>query len=162
MASCGWWGSIEDGGHEDPPFTYINGTEKDPSRWGYLNPEWAACSRGNLQSPIDLSPGTALISPLLGKQKMDYKPAPAVIVSRGHDITVKWNGDAGHIVIDGTRFNLLQCHWHSPTEHSFGGTRYEIELHVVHQSAHGHIAVIGILYKYGGPDPFLDKVNVTK
>jgi len=30
---------------------------------------------------------------------------------------------------------------------------------VVHLSSHGEIAVIGIVYKYGRPDPFLTKVH---
>ncbi|KAI4378446.1 hypothetical protein MLD38_015925 [Melastoma candidum] len=149
---------VEDSGNGNPPFTYIESTGKGPSRWGILHPEWAACGDGKLQSPIGLSREKAHISPHLGKLKKDYKPAPAIIVSRGHDINVKWNGDAGHVVIDGTRFNLLQCHWHTPTEHSFDDTRYELELHMVHLSEDFHIAVIGILYEFGRPDPFLKKL----
>lgn len=33
-----------------------------------------------------------------------------------------------------------------------------MELHVIHINPHGGVAVIGILYKYGHPDPFLAKV----
>lgn len=36
--------------------------------------------------------------------------------------------------------------------------RYKLELHVIHLSSNGSIAVIGITYKYGHPDPFLAKV----
>ncbi|KAI4363980.1 hypothetical protein MLD38_020129 [Melastoma candidum] len=149
---------VEDSGNEDPPFTYLESTGKGPSMWGLLNPEWAACSDGKLQSPIDLSRETARITPRLGKLEKDYKPAPAVIVSRDHDINVKWYGDAGHIIINGTRFNVIQCHWHTPTEHSLDGMRYELELHIVHLSNEGRIAVIGILYEFGRPDSFLEKL----
>lgn len=37
--------------------------------------------------------------------------------------------------------------------------RYDLELHVIHLSSHGEIAVIGIVYTYGRPDPFLTKVQ---
>jgi hypothetical protein len=36
--------------------------------------------------------------------------------------------------------------------------RYDLELHVVHKSSSGKLAVVGIVYKYGHPDPFLTKV----
>ncbi|XVE75562.1 hypothetical protein DITRI_Ditri12bG0103500 [Diplodiscus trichospermus] len=109
-------------------------------------------------SPIDLLSENVQVLPTLGKLKRDYKPAPAVVKNRGHDITVRWKGEAGKIIINGTDYKLLQCHWHSPSEHTFNGTRYELELHIVHLSAHRKIAVIAIVYKYGRPDRFLTRL----
>ncbi|KAL6141372.1 hypothetical protein ACLB2K_059660 [Fragaria x ananassa] len=37
-------------------------------------------------------------------------------------------------------------------------TWYALELHIIHTSSTGKIAVIGIVYKYGRPDPFLSKL----
>ncbi|KAG2318491.1 hypothetical protein Bca52824_011704 [Brassica carinata] len=87
-----------------------------------------------------------------------YKPAPAVIVNRGHDVMVSWKGDAGKITIRRTEYKLVQCHWHSPSEHTINGTRYDMELHMVHTSAGGKIAVIGVLYKLGKPNEFLTRL----
>lgn len=39
--------------------------------------------------------------------------------------------------------------------------RHVLELHMVHQSQDNKTAVIGILYKYGRPDPFLSRVSLT-
>ncbi|KAF8396194.1 hypothetical protein HHK36_017807 [Tetracentron sinense] len=112
-----------------------------------------------MQSPIDLLNKRVQVLHNLGRLKRDYKPAPAVVKNRGHDITVKWTGDAGKININGTHFSLLQCHWHSPSEHTFNGSRYKLELHMVHLSySSREIAVVGITYKYGRPDPFLAKI----
>lgn len=36
---------------------------------------------------------------------------------------------------------------------------YDLELHAVHQSSTKKVAVIGIVYEFGHPDPFLSKVN---
>ncbi|KAF8398326.1 hypothetical protein HHK36_017253 [Tetracentron sinense] len=109
-----------------------------------------------MQSPIDLLNSKVQVLPSLGELKMDYKPAPATLKNRGHDITVKWKGDAGKISINGTDYRLLQCHWHTPSEHTFNGSRYNLELHIVHLRSDGEIgAVIGITYTYGRPDPFL-------
>jgi carbonic anhydrase len=35
-----------------------------------------------------------------------------------------------------------------------------MELHIVHENSLGETAVVGVLYKYGEPDPFLSKVFV--
>jgi hypothetical protein len=35
-----------------------------------------------------------------------------------------------------------------------------MELHIVHVNSLGATAVVGVLYKYGKPDPFLSKVFV--
>ncbi|GMJ02430.1 A. THALIANA ALPHA CARBONIC ANHYDRASE 4, alpha carbonic anhydrase 4 [Hibiscus trionum] len=142
----------------ETPFTYIEGTGKGPKDWGKLEPHWKLCDTGKLQSPIDLRAGKLQVVPSLGRLKRDYKPAPAVVKNRGHDITVRWTGYAGKININGTYYKLLQCHWHSPSEHTFNGTRYQMELHIVHVSDRGEIAVIAIVYKYGRPDSFLSRL----
>lgn len=44
--------------------------------------------------------------------------------------------------------------------------RYDLELHMVHVSPQpdgkNKTAVVGLLYKYGSPDPFLSKVRTWK
>ncbi|KAK9289830.1 hypothetical protein L1049_007990 [Liquidambar formosana] len=143
---------------DELPFSYVEGTGKGPKKWGNIDPHWQICSNGEMQSPIDLLNKRVQVFPDLGKLKRDYKPVPATVKNRGHDITVRWKGDAGKININGTDYKLLQCHWHSPSEHTFNGTRYHLELHIVHLSSHGEIAVVGITYKYGRPDPFLARL----
>lgn len=77
------------GGTDDEiPFTYIEGTGKGPKKWGEIDPRWKACGNGKMQSPIDLLDREVPAFPSLGKLKRDYKPAPAVVKNRGHDITV--------------------------------------------------------------------------
>ncbi|OWM78930.1 hypothetical protein CDL15_Pgr003101 [Punica granatum] len=143
---------------DESAFTYTKGTDRGPEKWGLINPEWKACGHGKMQSPIDLLNRRVEVWSSLGKLKRDYKPAPATLVNRGHDIMVTWEGYAGKININGTYYNLRQCHWHSPSEHTLNGSRYNLELHIVHESSDGKVAVIGILYKYGRPDRFLTKL----
>ncbi|KAM0981245.1 hypothetical protein ACFX2A_014599 [Malus domestica] len=143
---------------DETAFTYLEGTGKGPKKWGQIDPQWKVCDNGKMQSPIDLLDQRVQVFPKLGKLKREYKPAPAIVKNRGHDITMRWNGDAGKTKINGTDYRLLQCHWHSPSEHTFNGSRYALEFHIVHVSSTGKIAVIGIVYKYGRPDPFLSKL----
>ncbi|KAK1576461.1 hypothetical protein Q3G72_014062 [Acer saccharum] len=143
---------------KETPYTYIEGTGNGPKEWGVIDPHWQVCAKGRYQSPIDLLDQRVQILPNLGELHKDYKPAPAVVKNRAHDISVFWKGDAGKLDINGTDYQLLQVHWHSPSEHSFNGSRYELELHAVHKSASGNLAVIAIVYKYGHPDAFLSRV----
>lgn len=73
---------------------------------------------------------------------------------------VKWNsGEAGYIEINGTQYLIQQCHWHSPSEHTINGNKFDLELHAVHETATGETFVFGILYQFGEPDPFLSSVR---
>ncbi|KAL0383508.1 UNVERIFIED_CONTAM: Alpha carbonic anhydrase 4 [Sesamum calycinum] len=142
---------------DESPFTYDWNSDKGPGNWGNLDRNWKACGVGKIQSPIDLNDDRVSILHTLGNLKRTYKPAPAVIKNRGHDIMVAWEGDAGGVVINGTEFKLLQSHWHTPSEHTVDGKRFKMEIHMVHKNSHGQICVVGILYKLGRPDAFLAK-----
>lgn len=42
-----------------------------------------------------------------------------------HDcVQLKWKNDAGSILINDTRYDLIQLHWHSPSEHTIDGRRW--------------------------------------
>jgi carbonic anhydrase len=74
-------------------------------------------------------------------------------------LQLNFEGDAGSVTINGTVYYLKQLHWHSPTEHSVNGRRYDLELHMLHQSAEKKAAVIGVFYEIGAHDAFLNKVT---
>ncbi|XP_011629346.1 alpha carbonic anhydrase 7-like, partial [Amborella trichopoda] len=137
----------------------LEGSEKGPKHWGELHPEWAACSNGDMQSPIDLHQKTVEVLPNLGCLKREYKPAKAILKNRGHDIMLNWGeSGAGTLEINHTEYVLKQCHWHSPSEHTFNGRRYSLEMHLVHESKQEKRAVVAIAYKIGRPDSFLKEV----
>ncbi|KAL9331552.1 hypothetical protein ACSQ67_001162 [Phaseolus vulgaris] len=71
---------------------------------------------------------------------------------------MQWNGNAGQLNINGTYYKLIQCHWHTPSEHTLNGRKFDLELHAVHQNSKGETAVIGIWYKIGRPDRLLSKL----
>lgn len=65
-------------------------------------------------------------------------------------------------------FDMLQFHFHSPSEHTFDGRHYDLEMHVVHKR-HGVKeggAVLAIFFDRlkGGDEfnPFIDSLNLTK
>ena len=56
-------------------------------------------------------------------------------------------------------FDLLQFHFHAGSEHTIDGKRYDLCMHMVHQTSTTGLArpyaVIGVLWKEGDSDPFL-------
>jgi carbonic anhydrase len=71
------------------------------------------------------------------------------VVNNGHTIQV--NGGAGNSIrVDGVTYRLLQFHFHTPSEHTLNGKRFPLELHLVHQDASGHLAVVGVLFQQSG------------
>ncbi|KNA10625.1 hypothetical protein SOVF_142640 [Spinacia oleracea] len=144
---------------DEREFNYMKGSERGPEHWGELRPEWGNCSTGEMQSPIDLWHSRVKVVPKFEEITRFYRPSNALLRNRGHDIELEWEGERSTIEINGTRYILRQTHWHSPSEHTINGKRYDGELHMVHQSRDEKIAVIGLLYKIGKPNHFLSKLE---
>jgi carbonic anhydrase len=128
--------------------------ESGPEHWGELGDAFATCTSGKQQSPIDVVPAG-------GKRASDivfvYQPTRARVVDSGHTLQVDL--DAGNtIFIDGHRFDLVQFHVHTPSEHTIAGERYPLELHLVHKDADGKLAVIAVLYDEGEASSVLDSI----
>lgn len=66
--------------------------------------------------------------------------------ARGPEDTVQVAVDHGDadVVVDGVVHTLQQFHFHTPSEHRFGGGRAPLEQHLVHSSDDGRILVIGV------------------
>ncbi|KAJ9181519.1 hypothetical protein P3X46_009642 [Hevea brasiliensis] len=148
---------------DEREFDYAPGSKKGPEHWGELKKDWASCKSGNLQSPIDMSNRRVKVIRNSGGLKRNYKPSYSILKNRGHDISLQWGEHkAGSIEINGNEYFLQQCHWHSPSEHSINGRRYDMELHMVHintdPNGKYNITVVGQLYKIGPPDAFLSKL----
>ncbi|XP_004300792.1 PREDICTED: alpha carbonic anhydrase 7-like [Fragaria vesca subsp. vesca] len=149
---------------DETEFDYLKDSGKGPEHWGDLREDWAACKNGTMQSPIDLRSEIVQVRPNKGEVKLKYKPSNATIRNRGHDISIQWKlGDAGSVEINGTDYWLIQGHWHSPSEHTINGKRFDLELHMVHlipdANVENNIAVLAYLYKIGKPDKFLSEVS---
>jgi carbonic anhydrase len=126
-----------------PHWTYEG--EEGPSHWGEFDESYATCSAGMNQSPIDvLNPSEQDLTNI----SFHYEPSELRILNNGH--TVQVNYDPGsYIELDGTRYNVVQFHYHAPSEHTISGVSFPAELHIVHQNAGGDLAVVGILLQEG-------------
>ena len=140
------------------------GVENGPVAWGQLSPEYALCAVGMHQSPIDLVNPTSAALPAIA---FNYQPTALRIQNNGHTIVVASSPensievDNGHTIVvasspensievDSTRYELLQFHFHAPSEHTVAGQSFAMEMHLVHQNEDGALAVIGVLIERGG------------
>ena len=130
-------------GHHTPHFTYAG--DDGPDHWSDLDSAWGACAHGLQQSPVDLVHAAAQhASPL----ELHDQPTTLHLVNNGH--TVQDDVDPGsYMVLDGQRYDVIQFHFHAPSEHHVNGRAYAAELHVVHRSANGTLAVLGVLLSEG-------------
>ena len=91
-----------------------------PDNWGTLSPDYHMCKDGKKQSPIDIY-GAKRVK--LGSIKFNYKASPKNIINNGHTVQVNMNKGSTITAINGKTYQLLQFHFHSPSEHSIDGRR---------------------------------------
>lgn len=128
--------------------------EGGPENWGTLSPEFALCETGTMQSPINLVDATRTELP---DPEFNYEPTPLEIVNLGHTIQVNYEPGSA-ITVGGTRYELLQFHFHTPSEHRLRGEEFPAELHLVHRGPGGELAVIGVLIERGSENAALEPV----
>jgi len=116
-----------------------------PDQWGHLNPKYRACSSGREQSPINITHGKTKD---IGNIRFYYKPSKLNVLNNGHTIQVEYDKGSS-IRIDGERYDLLQFHFHTPSEHTIEGSSYPMELHLVHKNKKGDLAVVGVMMVVG-------------
>lgn len=119
--------------------------EIGPEHWSDLSPDFVLCKSGREQSPIDI-PGRAAFNP--PDLVFDYYPSALHIANNGHSIQA--NYDAGSSLrVDGESYPLVQFHFHNPSENTVDGVATEMEMHLVHVSERGEIAVVGVFLVEG-------------
>jgi carbonic anhydrase len=139
---------------EEQPHASKWGYEGDigPSHWGDLNPAYHLARDGDRQSPIDLA--NAVSTPL-PELELDYQPVAVNLLYNGHSVQENERGDS-HLRVADEQYKLEQFHFHSPSEHTVNGKSFAMELHFVHESADGVIAVVGVLIEEGRYNPAFD------
>lgn len=116
-----------------------------PGKWGKLSEEYALCGTGQRQSPIDIRDTIPADLPPI---RFSYKPVPLSIVDNGHTIQVNVAG-AGGILVEDENYELLQFHFHKPSEEKINGKAYDMVAHLVHKAASGRLAVIAVMLQAG-------------
>jgi carbonic anhydrase len=139
------------GGHE---IHWGYSGEAGPERWGDLKPEFSMCKSGMHQSPVNIdAPIKADLDPI----KFNYPDSMQEILNNGHTVQVK-PAAGGEISVGSKKYELVQYHFHTPSEHTINGKSYPMELHLVHKNQEGRLAVVGVLLTPGKANAGLDGV----
>ena len=141
-----------DAGGEAVHWTYAG--DLGPEHWGDLSPDFAACKSGRMQSPIDIAADATGLAVGTPGHEFAYQEVPLSILHNGH--TVQLNYAPGSTMsIQGRQYELLQFHFHAPSEHTVGGQAFPMEAHFVHMDSHGGLAVVGVLIEEGAANAAL-------
>ena len=125
-----------------------------PAHWGGIKPEFSACSNGTRQSPIDIRGGVRVdLEPI----QFDYRAAGFRVIDNGHTIQVNLDGGSS-IEVQGRRYDLLQFHFHRPSEERIDGRQFDMVAHLVHQDPEGRLAVVAVLLDRGSAHPLVQTV----
>ena len=140
-----------------------------PENWG---DEFPTCGKGTKQAPLNITGPFDKSKDVL---VVNYKEGPLKILNNGHTIQV--NVEPGSTLkINKDVFNLLQFHFHRPSEEQIDGKPMAMVAHFVHKNADGKLAVMGVLLNDGkdnaaiqtlwnnapkaeGPEVVVDKVK---
>ena len=109
--------------------------------WGKLDPAYKACSQGHEQSPVDIR--GARLNKALQPIEFHYISGPVTLENNGKTVIV--HVDPGsYIVANGVRYDLVQFHFHHPSEEAVKGKLTDMVVHLLHRSADGKQAVVAI------------------
>lgn len=125
-----------------------------PEFWGSLTPAYSMCAYGKNQSPVNL---TGFVESALDPVEFSYTATASNIVNNGHAIQADFPKGSS-ISVDDTEFDLLQCHYHSPSENHINGQSFPMEGHCVHADHDGNLAVVTIMYELGEKNPGIAKL----
>jgi len=139
--------------NETAPHWLYSG-EDGPEHWAELDKNFSACKLGSEQSPIDIKGATKAKAPAI---EFSYHTVPLDIINNGH--TVQLTIDKGNsITIGDKKYELLQTHFHTPSEERVDGKAYDMVWHLVHKSAEGKLAVVAVLVKAGADNATLKTI----
>lgn len=104
---------------------------------------------GQQQSPIAIDSQKAQGSELAA---INWRALYQGLTIAKQATTVQLTGH-GAATLNDREFTFQQLHFHAPAEHQIDGQVAPMELHFVHQSLSGQLAVIAVLVKAGKPNP---------
>jgi len=138
--------------HRDIHWSYEG--EGAPANWAKLRPDYATCATGKRQSPIDIRDTIRVdLEPI----NFEYRLSHFSIIDNGHSIQVNV-GEGSSIRVMERIFQLVQFHFHKPSEERINGRVYDMVVHLVHRDEAGQLAVIAVPLEKGPEHPLIQGI----
>ena len=140
-------------GH-DPHWSYEG--EYGPENWARVKPEFNVCAIGKRQSPVHIQETGTLQGPA-EPLVFDYRPSGGTVVNNGHTIQVDLE-PGNTLSVRGSTYQLLQFHFHHPSEEKVNHKGFSMVAHLVHKNFEGQLAVVAVLIDPGAANDMIHKV----
>ena len=140
-----------------PPDTFAYTGDKGPAFW-FENPTYSKCAASPTarQSPIDIS--RTVPDRQLAPLDLDLQETSVVLNNPGYNVRAE-SAIEQELTLNEEQYKMIEFHFHTLSEHTVDGAQGVMELHVVFENrAKTKLAVIGVIYKIGRPNPFLKKL----
>lgn len=135
----------------DPAHNWTYSGAHGPEHWADLSSEFSSCSIGRAQSPIDIrEPQPAQLPPIT----FSYRASPLKIINNGHTIQINY-ATGSTMTVDGKTYELVQFHFHHPSEERINGQPYPMVAHLVHKDEGGKLAVVAVLLEAGNANQLI-------
>ena len=119
--------------------------EFGPENWGKINPAWSQCGAGKRQSPIDIRDGMKVS---LDEIDFNYRYSDYTEVDNGKTVQVNV-GRGNFMTIGNQSYELVQFHFHRPSEEKINGKGTEMVIHLEHRGPGGKLAIVAVLLERG-------------
>lgn len=128
--------------------------EHGPANWVNINSEWGKCGTGKRQSPINIRDGMKVdLEPIA----FEYKPSSFSVIDNGHTIQVSMAG-GNYLTVQNRAFELVEFHFHRPSEERINGKGFEMVVHLVHKDIDGQLGVLALLLERGKQQDLIQTV----
>ncbi len=108
---------------------------------------------GGQQSPIDIVGYVPGGTPQLS---FEYGGNAECLTNTGEFVKVLYE-EGGRIRLGDEFYQVVEAHFHNPSEHTVEGQRFALETHLVHRRE-SEIAVVGVLYRLGSANAAIEAV----
>ncbi len=127
-----------------------------PQAWGQLDAQYAACSQGKEQSPINIEK-TIPVQSSDNAIVPHYQATPYELSLNKHNLNITFPqaGQQEYVNFAGVNYYLQGIHFHAPSEHQIKGKSFPLAAHLVHKNSEGKLLVIGVLMDQGKANSFL-------
>jgi len=146
-----WQARVSDVTASVPDWSYKG--EQGPSHWAALNPDYARCASGRLQSPVPIETLATLLQPCT-PLRFRYRSSSLLLVNDGNALRLGYDRGS-YLVIDGLSYELVELRFHVPGEHAIDGRIPDGEIELIHGNNRGDIAIVSVPVEAG------NRVNQT-
>jgi len=136
------------------PWSYDG--DRGPANWGKLHARYAACDKGQFQSPIDLRDGVGVDLPEL---TFDVKPSLFKVIDTGKTLEVHYLSGASMRVL-GNTYRLMHLEFRHPAEERIEGKTHGMSMQLHFRDGQGRLAAVSVLLSPipGKENPFIQSI----